>query len=138
MGSAIYARLYKTRFQFDWSATQFDPPARKLLTAVDDDDDDLGKSTARLCTNLTQVGCQSTVVPPRSSRIRVTSVGTPRSVCPLSSNAGSRPTSEPRYAHHSWTLTVWSPAQLTVVAGTDATSSSFGTVAMMSYWWIGL
>src|SRR5271165_3898149 len=56
MGSAIYARLYKTRFQFDWSATQFDPPARKLLTAVDDDDDDLGKSTARLCTNLTQVG----------------------------------------------------------------------------------
>ncbi len=35
-------------------------------------------------------------------------------------------------------LTIWSPDQLTVVAGTDATSSSFGMVAMMSSSWIGL
>ena len=40
--------------------------------------------------------CQSTVVPPMSSCIRVTSVGSPRSACSLSSNTGSLPTSEPR------------------------------------------
>ena len=40
--------------------------------------------------------CQSTVVPPMSSCIRVTSVGPPRSACALSSKTGSLPTSEPR------------------------------------------
>ena len=55
-----------------------------------------------------------------------------RSACSLSSKIGSRPTSVPRYPHHSWMLTVCSPHQLTVVAGTDAAASSLGMVAMTS------
>ena len=39
---------------------------------------------------------QSTLVPPTSSCIRVKSTGPPRSACPLSWNAGTRPTNEPR------------------------------------------
>ena len=40
--------------------------------------------------------CQSTVVPPMSSCVQVTSVGLPRRACSLSSKSGSLPTSEPR------------------------------------------
>src|SRR3954447_3058260 len=80
---------------------------------------------------------QGTVVCPTSSCMRVRSRQTLASDCSLGPQRADSPVSDPRYSHHSSTLTRSSPPQFTTVAGTDAAWSSFGTIATMSSEWIG-
>ena len=49
-----------------------------------------------------------------------------------------RPTASARKAHHSSSDTASLPPQFSVVAGTDAAATSFGSIAAMSSSWIGL
>ena len=81
---------------------------------------------------------QSTAHDPTTACIFVVSIATLSMVCSVGPNDGVSPVIRPSSAHQSSMLTTSFPAQLTIVAGTAATSSSFGTVAMMSSSWIGL
>ena len=80
---------------------------------------------------------QSTVVPPTSSRIRSVGGAAAQGLRALLEHRyPCRPVS--RCSAPLLQADLCSPHQLTVVAGTDAASSSFGSVAMMSSSWIGL
>ena len=81
---------------------------------------------------------QPTWVGPTRSCSRVLSVVTLAIVRSVTTKLASRPTRLARYSHHSSIETDSLPAQLTIVAGTDAIASRPGIIAMMSSSWIGL